>query len=528
MRPSSRRNLVIAILLLLLAVIALFWARCARAETSTPPATAAQSAPTDAPAPTAPAASSAATAAAAPSTSMPVPDAVTTPAKGPEEKLTPATIKAPASVMAGSVFRVEWTGPDNERDYVTLVTPDAPPERYDHYVETRRGPAFDFTAPIEPGDYELRYVAARSKQVLGRSALKVQPATATLNAPDTGVIGTTIAVAWTGPNNQRDYITVVSKGTPDGQYQNYTETGRGSPLQLTLPVNAGEAELRYMTGQGNKVLARRAIKIEEAKVTLQAADQVTAGTVFKVEWTGPNNPRDYVTIVPVATPDGQYRNYTDTARGPVLDVTAPVEPGDAELRYMTGAGSRVLARRPIKVVAATVSLEAPAEGLVGATIAVVWTGPNNRGDYITIVRQGTPDNQYARYQDTTRGSPARVEAPMEPGPAEIRYVAGQGSKVLARRSLKLNAAVVTLKPPARGKVATPVAVEWTGPANRGDYLTIVPKSAADGASQHTVLAERGSPSSLRLPKEAGPSEVRYMTGQGNRVLARADIEATKE
>jgi Ca-activated chloride channel family protein len=517
MPTHSRRNLIVAIVLFLLVLVALLWTRCAHAEPSVATPTAAALAP----AAPAPAAATVATSGAA------APAEKSAPPAQPEEKLTPATIRAPASVVAGSVFRVEWIGPNNPRDYLTVVPPDAPDARYDRYVETKQGPALDFTAPIDAGDYEIRYVAERSKKVLGRAALKVQAATATLSAADTAVIGTTIPVNWTGPNNLHDYVTVVPKGTPDGHYENYTETARGSPLQLALPVTAGDAELRYMTGDGNKVLGRRAIRIEEAKVTLQAADQVTAGTVFKVEWTGPNNPHDYVTVVPKGTPDGQYRNYTDTARGPVLDVTAPVEPGEAELRYMTGAGSRVLARRLITVVAATVSLDAPAEAVAGASVRVAWTGPNNRGDYITIVRQGTPDGQYARYQDTSRGSPAQVEAPMDAGPAEIRYVAGQGAKVLARRSLKLNAAKISLNPPTRGTAGTRVAVEWAGPNNRGDYLTIVPKSARDGAYDDSAYVNRGSPSTIRLPKEAGPAEVRYISGQEGRVLARADIEVMK-
>lgn len=510
MSPNARRSLLIALLLLLLALLALFFARCSRPKSAVEPA----------PVTAIPAA---ATPPAAAAVTPPTP-----PSAVPEEKLTSAIVKAPAEIGAGAIFRVEWTGPDNPNDYVTMVPPDAPDARYGHYVETRKGPTFDFTAPIEPGDYEMRYVASRSKKVLGRAPIKVQPATATLDAPASAVLGTTIAVTWTGPNNPHDYVTVVAKDTPDGRYQNYTETAKGSPLKLTLPVVAGEAELRYMTGQGAKVLARRDLKILAPEVSLDAAAQVTAGTVFKVAWTGPNNPHDYVTIVPQGTPDGQYRNYTETAKGSPLALTALIAAGDAELRYMTGSGAQVLARRPITVVAATVTLDAPAEVTAGAPVTIEWTGPNNRGDYLTVVRKATPDGQYARYTDTSKGSPLKVDAPMDPGPAEIRYVSGQGSKVLARRELAVIAAKVSLKAPPRGKTDANVAVEWTGPNNAGDYLTIVPKSAADGVTLHTVLTARGTPASVRMPKAAGPAEVRYLSGQGGRVLARADIEATAE
>ena len=71
----------------------------------------------------------------------------------------------------------------------------------------------------------------------------------------------TVTVTWVGPDNPGDYLTVVARGTEDGQYGNYTNTNNGSPLALTAPKDPGDAELRYMTGQGGKVLARRPIRI---------------------------------------------------------------------------------------------------------------------------------------------------------------------------------------------------------------------------------------------------------------------------
>lgn len=260
--------------------------------------------------------------------------------------------------------------------------------------------------------------------------------------------------------------------------------------------------------------------------TVKAPAQIMAGAAFGVEWTGPNNPGDYITIVAQGTPDGRYDNYAETRQGPSLPLTALIQPGAAELRYMTGQGAKVLARRPIRVIEAQITLEAPAEIVAGAVVPIVWTGPDNRGDYLTIVRQSTPDGQYARYADTSRGSPARVEAPMDAGPAEIRYMSGQGTKVLARRPITVAAPQVTLKAPAKAVAGTTVAVEWTGPNNPGDYFTIVAKSAADGTSNQTVPASRGSPASLRTPAQPGTAEIRYLSGQGNRVLARADLELT--
>lgn len=417
--PMSRRTLVVVILLLLLGLIVFLYSRCRRAPVSAPAAAAAPAAGVSA---------------ASPSQESPGPTANAAP-KTPEN-LTAATITAPKEIGAGAVFKVEWTGPDNRGDYITIVPPSASASAYENYVDTSKGPALELAAPVVPGDYELRYVTLDSKTILGRSPIRVLAADATLEAPAEVTAGKPFEVKWTGPNNAGDYVTIVTKETPDGGYQNYAETAKGSPLTLTALIN----------------------------------------------------------------------------------------PGVAELRYMTGSGARVVARRPIAIVAAPIKLDAPGDVVAGGSVSIVWSGPDNKGDYLTIVPKAMKDGQYAGYANTDKGSPAQVEAPIEPGPAEIRYMSGQGAKVLARRDLTVVPAKVTLKGPAKAAADSAVSVEWTGPKNTRDYLTIVPKTAKDGVYLHTFPAARNSPASLRMPKETGPAEIRYMSGQGNRVLGRADIE----
>src|SRR5690606_10288213 len=139
-------------------------------------------------------------------------------------------------------------------------------------------------------------------------------------------------------------------------------------------------------------------------------------------WTGPANQGDYITVVKATTRDGQYGNYTTVNQGSPLEVTMLMDPGDAELRYMTGRGAQVLARRAIRIVAAEITLDAPADAQVGTPVSITWKGPNNQGDYLTIVPKGTPDGQFGHYTTTNRGSSLTVNAPKTAGEAEIRYM----------------------------------------------------------------------------------------------------------
>jgi Ca-activated chloride channel family protein len=192
-----------------------------------------------------------------------------------------------------------------------------------------------------------------------------------------------------------------------------------------------------MSSQGAKVLGRRAIRIVAAEVSLGASATVIAGSTVSVTWTGPDHPSDYVTLVPRGTPDGNYGNYTNTATGSPLSLRVPIMAGDAELRYMTGQGNKVIGRRPIQVLAVEATLSAVAEAKTGSGIEITWSGPNYSGDYITVVPRETPDGDFRAYANVNAGSPVRVKAPDTVGDAEIRYMTGQGGKVIGRRAIRI-------------------------------------------------------------------------------------------
>ena len=416
---ARRRTIVIVLLLLLLALVAFFLSRCQPPEVaSSPPPPAAEPA--------------------AQAVAPPAPPAKQTANPGTErakEVLGAATLSFAPTVLAGANLSVQWTGPANKEDYLTIVKPDAPDSAYDNYTLTDRGNPAILTSPVDAGRYEVRYVTGQSKTVLARAPLDVTPAGATLKASDSAYIGAQIRVEWTGPNNRGDYITIVTAGTPDGRSTNYTYTDRGSPLEVKALAEDGPAELRYQTGQDNKVLTRRAILLTVPTITLEAAAEIVEGGDVSITWSGPSNRGDYITVVPKSLPDGRSLSNNDVSRGSPLRVQAPMGAGAGEIRYMTAQGARVIARRDITFLPAKVTLEAPESADAGATIAVTWTGPNNRGDYLTIVPANAPEAQVGRYANTESGSPSRIIMPVEKGAAEIRYISGQNRAVLGRRTI---------------------------------------------------------------------------------------------
>ena len=122
--------------------------------------------------------------------------------------------------------------------------------------------------------------------------------------------------------------------------------------------------------------------------TLAVPAQVAAGSAVAVRWTGPDNRGDYVTIVRKDSANEALGDYRETKQGGSLEIAAPMEPGACEVRYITGRSHTILGRAPVEVVPVGATLDAAAEVTLGAPFPVTWTGPNNKGDYITIVAKG--------------------------------------------------------------------------------------------------------------------------------------------
>jgi hypothetical protein len=156
-----------------------------------------------------------------------------------------------------------------------------------------------------------------------------------------------------------------------------------------------------------------------------------------VTWSGPNNENDYITIVGKTVPDGRREGFAWTLGGSPLQVIAPGQPGDGEIRYVSGHDDKVLGRRAIRIVAARITLTAPARAPLGAPVAIEWTGPNNMNDHIAIVPKDAPDGTAGHFAWTAAGSPANVDPPDHPGPCEVRYINGQDDRVLARIPLEI-------------------------------------------------------------------------------------------
>ena len=104
-------------------------------------------------------------------------------------------------------------------------------------------------------------MARHSLEVLGKDA---QLSTgAELQAPESAAAGATIEVSWTVDNSSPDQRITVAKGNqPIVTWIVAHKIDGPPPMQLTLPEEPGQYELRFLDVAGQQVLSRAPIEVK--------------------------------------------------------------------------------------------------------------------------------------------------------------------------------------------------------------------------------------------------------------------------
>jgi len=344
----------------------------------------------------------------------------------------PATVAAPETIGAGEEFSATFTGPLNDLDYISMTDPDAPDADYKYgYQYTKRGggKTVRFMAPIEPGQYALRYVLSGKPgdRDLAATTFEVTDVSASVSPPTTPIeAGAKFQVTWDGPDTRQDFISLTDTDAGPFTYTyGYQYTNRGNPVTLTAPTSAGEYVVRYvMQGQNgpkNRALAEARIIVGGVSATLDAPAEVPAGSAFKVGYTGPDGQRNYIAVGDAEVDQIDYKYGYELVRQDAAEVglTAPDKPGEYAVRYIQeGNKAVVLATVPLTVTPVDASLDAPESVLARSEFTVGWEGPNNRRDYVGIYRE----DELEHYSYTYRGNPVYLLAPREPGDYNVRYM----------------------------------------------------------------------------------------------------------
>ncbi len=438
-----------------------------------------------------------------------------------------ATVAGPDLALVGAEIAIDWTGPAYEGDRIALAPAGSPDSEPLAFVPASGLAPATLVAPTEPGAYELRYVMRQGGRVLASQSIEVSRTVATLEAPEQAVVGDEIEVAWTGPAEENDHLTVTWVDARDDQQINHAFTGDGAPARLTMPPQPGDYEIRYVLASERRAIAVRPIRVVDAVVELSAPLSVEVGAEVAIDWAGPDARNDHVAIAEAGAPGSKQLGFAYTRNGPTLTLTAPEEPGLYEVRYILDQSKRVMAAIPLEVTQITATLAAPASAVAGGEVEVVWAGPERDGDRVVIAALDAPADASLAAAPASDAGSTRLAVPPEPGAYEIRYLLAPEGEIIGRRAIAVEDPPAALSAVGSAPAGAALPVLWSGPDYPGDFIAIAPPDApgGDGLSQAATAA--GAPARLVMPATPGDYEIRYVMANGGRVVARAPLTVTE-
>src|SRR5690606_5428936 len=121
-----------------------------------------------------------------------------------------------------------------------------------------------------------------------------------------------------------------------------------SPARLQTPDTPGEYDILYLSGTPPKIIAKSSIRLHKPTVMLSAPNKAAPESTIAVEWSGPAGEADLIVIAPLKSHPMSYSTitYLDLNSSP-LEIETPEEPGEYEIRYISGNSGNILQSIPL-------------------------------------------------------------------------------------------------------------------------------------------------------------------------------------
>ena len=259
-----------------------------------------------------------------------------------------ASIEAPASAPSGSMIKLTARGPVSRTHWIGFAPTGSDINAYLKYARPT-GPVseLELMTPVEPGEYELRYVLNERERILVARPILVVASAATVSGPSTAMAGDTVAIKASGPEGSTHWIGVAPAGSDAGVYLDYVRPqGATTTATLMAPTEPGDYELRYVLSEREKVVASQPIKVTPAVAKLETPSSIAASDDVIVRFGGPRHTRHWIGFVKRGTVD--YMNYADVPlQGDTVTLRAPADAGDYDIVF--AVDGKAIARNPITV-----------------------------------------------------------------------------------------------------------------------------------------------------------------------------------
>lgn len=173
--------------------------------------------------------------------------------------------------------------------------------------------------------------------------------------------------------------------------------------------------------------------------------------------------------------------------------------------------------KPAAATLPTAGLTAPDEAPIGTEVEVGWS-VSETSDLDTIEIGAVGESDHTAYVYAKSGNPATIQIPGTPGAYELRYVS-QDHTIVARRSISVIEAPVSLSAPEQAIVGQLVPIKWVGPDAQYDNVRIRLPGSDSYISYDYVSGN--NPVTLTMPDESGIYELAYMLNDRETIATRS-------
>jgi len=258
-------------------------------------------------------------------------------------------LTVPDDIGIDTELNVEWSGPQGPGDFVGLVPRGGDPTRIIACAATGSVSRATLGPPPVETELDLIYVVGATLSVAARSPVQITAPLASVAAPNLIKVGQMIEVAWTGPENDEDFLSLAAMGSPDDAYIEWARVDDGNPAVFHGPESPGSFEVRYVDGRTGDALARTSIEVERVAIELAVPKSATSGMRIEIKWTGSGTPGDFVAIARPGAPPQRFLDWSPTTVGSPLTLAAPTKPGTYEIRYLSAGGREILAHATLEI-----------------------------------------------------------------------------------------------------------------------------------------------------------------------------------
>lgn len=257
--------------------------------------------------------------------------------------ITPAaTVDAPDSVVAGQLFSVAWSGPNNEFDSLRIYNMQGESQIiYTMLKSDEFASPTTLNAPINVGEYEVQY-RTLGKKILARDSFKVTVAQATINTLSEVNIGAPFEVHWTGPRNEYDRLRILdSSGKRLNNYKFVHNKGVANTVTMIAPDEVGSYFVAY-DASSEKIIAQATLTVLPVTAMVSGPKTVSPEAEYQVIWHGPNYKGDSIYTYSEAGKDmRKYQFLGKKNSSSPITLQAPKAPGNYELRYNIKGGKTI-------------------------------------------------------------------------------------------------------------------------------------------------------------------------------------------